>query len=144
MQVALMYTSNGTIFKVAVGFTSPHGPRKDTVAHWYQVKGTQRTVEWSRSNHDTPKMWSVGDEDWRDMKDWSLEVEGASDFIKNSGHGGIDGWPIDHFLKAIVEDTDMEMDVYKAVETAAPAIMAIESSIEGGTLKEVPDFRKGE
>jgi predicted dehydrogenase len=141
IQVANMHTSNDTILKVSAGFTSPHGPRKETAFHWYQVKGSQRTVEWCRTNHDKPKMWSVGDGDWQNM-DWSLVVEGASDFIKHSGHGGTDGWPIDHFLKAIVEDTDVEMDVYKAVETAAPAIMAVESSNEGGTLKEVPDFRE--
>jgi predicted dehydrogenase len=140
IQVADMYTSNDTIFRVSAGFTSPHGPRKETAFHWYQVKGSQRTVEWCRTKHDKPKMWSVGDDDWVD-KDWSTDVEGASDFIKNSGHSGSDGWPIDKFLTAIVEDIDVDMDVYKAVETAAPAIMAVESSNEGGTLKEVPDFR---
>jgi len=30
MQVALMHSSNDTIFRVAAGFTSPHGPRRNT------------------------------------------------------------------------------------------------------------------
>jgi hypothetical protein len=34
------------------------------------------------------------------------------------------------------------MDVYRAVETAAPAILAAKSAREGGILIEVPDFRK--
>ncbi len=141
MEVALMHTSNDTILRVAASFTSPHGPRKETGYHWYHVKGTHRTVEWSRSKHDNPKMWSLGDEDWKDM-DWSTKVDDASDFIRESGHAGSDGWPIDNFITAILEDTEVGMDVYKAVETAAPAILAAESSNEGGSLKEVPDFRK--
>ena len=33
------------------------------------------------------------------------------------------------------------MDVYRAVETAAPAILAAESAEKGGIMLEVPDFR---
>jgi len=43
---------------------------------------------------------------------------------------------------AIREDKPIDMDVYAAVETAAPAILAAESSNQGGVLLEVSDFRK--
>ena len=35
----------------------------------------------------------------------------------------------------------MTVDVYQAVETAAPAILAAQSAEQGGVLLEVPDFR---
>ncbi|MCQ6557479.1 Gfo/Idh/MocA family protein [Paenibacillus mendelii] len=143
MEIALMHTDNDTVLRVAAGFTSPHGPRGGTGAHWYHLKGSHRTVEWSRSLQDKPKMWSVNenDGDWQDM-DWSLTAKGATDFTRQSEHGGADGWPVDNFISAILTDAKLEMDVYKAVETAAPAILAAESSNEGGTLKIVPDFRE--
>ena len=46
-----------------------------------------------------------------------------------------------YFIDAIKNDTTPPMDVYKAVETAAPAIIAAESARRGGELLEVPDFR---
>lgn len=141
IQVALMRVDNDTIFRVAVGFTSSHGPRKETNFHWYQLKGSHGSVEWSRSDRDKPKMWLAAEGAWREME-WSIAVEGADDYMKSSGHGGSDGWPVDNFLKAIVYGAAVEMDVYAAVECAAPAIMAVESSNEGGILKEIPDFRK--
>ena len=47
-----------------------------------------------------------------------------------------------HFIDAIINDKTPAVDVYTAVETAAPAIMAAESARKGGALLEVPDFRK--
>jgi len=38
----------------------------------------------------------------------------------------------------------LEFDVYKAVETAAPAILAARSIAEGTKLIRVPDFRPSE
>lgn len=141
IEVALMHTDNDVVYRVATGFTSPHGMRKETGYHWYQLKGTKGSVEWNRTSEDKPKMWTAHDDRWRDMN-WSTDVEEASDYIRQSGHGGSDGWPIENFLQAILEDTPIEMDVYKAAECAAPAILAAESSHEGGALKDVPDFRK--
>jgi predicted dehydrogenase len=141
IEVALMHTSNDTIIRAAVGFSTPHGPRRHTSCHWYQVKGTQRTVEWSRSKADKPRMWSSGDDDWTEM-DWTLRSDQASEFVQTSGHGGVDGWPVESFVRAILEDSDVTMNVYEAVETAAPAILAAESADEGGIMKEVPNFRE--
>lgn len=142
LEVALMHTQNDTIMRLAAGFTSPHPPRAKISAHWYHVKGTKASVEWSRGLNDKPKLWHAGDNNWTDM-DWTPEIKDSEDFIKNSGHSGADWWPIDNFASAIINDTDTKMNVYKAVESAAPAILAAESSEEGGVLKLVPDFREG-
>jgi hypothetical protein len=46
-----------------------------------------------------------------------------------------------YFMDAILNDKTPPMDIYLALETAAPAILAAESARKGGILIEVPDFR---
>lgn len=140
IESAIMKTEKDTVMRVSAGFTSKHGHRKGTYSHWYQVRGTERTVEWSRSEIDEPKMWTEKD-GWQEM-DWTTQDKNAEEFIQKSGHGGADWWPIDSFIKAILNDTTPPMDVYKAVESAAPAIMAAKSAEQGGVMLEVPNFRK--
>lgn len=141
LETAIMHTEKDTVMRVSAGFTSKHGHRKGTYSHWYHVRGTECTTEWSRSEIDAPRMWTEKD-GWKEM-DWTTEDKEAEEFIRKSGHGGADWWPIDSFVKAILEDTTPPMDVYRAVESAAPAIMAARSAELGGVLLEVPDFRKG-
>lgn len=142
IEVALMHTSGDTVFRVAAGFTSPHGPRKQTGYHWYQVKGTAATAEWARSSEDNPRLWNASDGKWREMEEWTATSKDTDEFIRSSGHSSADGVPVVRFLQAIREDKPIDMDVYAAVETAAPAILAAESSNQGGVLLEVPDFRR--
>lgn len=140
IETAIMYTEKDTVMRVSAGFTSKHGHRKGTYSHWYHVRGTETTTEWCRSEIDTPKMWTEKN-GWEEM-DWTTEDRNAEEFIRKSGHGGADWWPIDSFAKAIIGDFTPPMDVYKAVESAAPAIMAARSAEAGGELMEVPDFRR--
>ena len=139
LQTALMYNSEDVIFSLRAGFTAPYGPKNELGAHWYQIKGSKATVETSRSTLDTMKLYRAGGE-WEEMH-WGTSDPDAPEHVRNAGHGGIDYYPIDAFISAIVNDTTPAMDVYKAVETAAPAILAVESASQGGVLLEVPDFR---
>lgn len=151
IEIAIMHTDNDTLFRLAAGFTTPHGPRRETQYHWHQVAGTLRTVEWARSNQDKPKMWTAprplqykpANTEWVEMDDWALMPKDVPEYILKSGHGGLDWYPMNNFIQTILGNEKLGMDVYEAVETAAPAIMAAESSEEGGALKFVPDFRKG-
>jgi hypothetical protein len=47
------------------------------------------------------------------------------------------------FIRAIREDSETELDVYGAADTAAPAILAAESVERGGIPIKVPSFRPG-
>lgn len=146
MECALMHNSNGAIFSLRAGFTSPHGHKKETYAHWYQIKGTECSVEWARSDmeHDEPKMFTLKD-GWTKPgwvgEDPNDEDAAIFEMFKGKGHGGIDYYPIHYFVDAILNDTTPPMDVFKAVESAAPAILAAESSEKGGIQLDVPDFR---
>lgn len=140
IESAIMYNSNDVIFNVRAGFTSPHSRQAETGAHWYHVVGTHGSVEWSRAETDKPKRWMNGS-GWEEKPEWTCADPNAEDYIRNSPHGGTDGYPIKYFAEAILNDTPPPMDVYKAVETAAPAIMAAKSASLGGVTLDVPDFR---
>ncbi|MCL2813423.1 MAG: Gfo/Idh/MocA family oxidoreductase [Oscillospiraceae bacterium] len=140
MQHAIMYNSDDILFSVRASFSMPHGDNCLTGTHWYQLKGTKASVETPRSTIDGGKKWTV-DDNWSEMPQHTEDDE-AEDYIKSSGHGGADFYPIDAMVNAILNDTTPPMDVYKAVETAAPAILAAESCEKGGVMLEVPDFRK--
>lgn len=139
LQTALMYNSNDTIFSIRAGFSSPYGPKSELGAHWYQIKGSKATAETSRSTLDPMKLYRAGGE-WEAMN-WGTQDPTQPEAVRNSAHGGADYFPIMHFIDAIVNDKTPLMDVYKAVESAAPAIKAAESARNGGILLEVPDFR---
>ena len=78
----------------------------------------------------------VGD----DIPDGPMDPNAPEEF-KRALHGGADYYPMYYFMDAILNDKTPPMDVYKAVETAAPAILAVESANKGGIMLEVPDFR---
>ena len=140
MQHAIMYNEDDVLFSVRASFSMPHGYNPVAGAHWYQIKGTKASVELPRSDIDSGKLYRYG-EGWSELPMQSDDPD-AEEHIRNSGHGGIDFYPIDSFVRAILEDSTPPMDVYKAVETAAPAILAAESCERGGVMLEVPDFRR--
>ena len=139
MQHAIMYNEDDVLFSVRASFAMPHGYNPVGWAHWYQIKGTQASVELPRSDLDGGKLYRHG-EGWTEMPMRSDDPD-APEHIRTGGHGGIDFYPIDAFVRAILDDTTPPMDVYKAVETAAPAILAAQSCEKGGVMLEVPDFR---
>lgn len=140
VEMALMYTANDTLLRMVAGFTSPHPHRKDSGCHWYHVTGTKAEVEWSRTLTDPPKLWTV-ENGWFEGDPWPFSDPDADELAKTAAHGGLDFYPIDNFVKAFMAGEWPPMHVYRAVESAAPAIIAARSSELGGVLLEVPDFR---
>lgn len=60
-----------------------------------------------------------------------------------SGHGGLDYYVFAHFADAVLYGVPLEFDVYRAVETAAPAIMVSKSIEQGEISLDAPGFRPG-
>ena len=141
MQVALMRTEKDAILRLAASFAQPH-PAQNT--HWYQLVGTAGRVEWRRSAHDLPKLWLAGAQmfDLADV-DWRRERSDAPPEARGSGHGDADHYVAAAFRAAVLDGHAPELDVYRAIETAAPAILAAESIRQGTRLLRVPDFRPG-
>lgn len=139
LQVALMKTKKDAILRLATGFTQPVPKRGH---HWYQIIGTRGCVEWRRSMRELPKMW-LADSQMYDVADvdWRMERLDAPSEARGSGHGDADYYVHAAFRDAVLGRKPLEFDVYQAIETAAPAILAAESIDRGSQLLRVPDFR---
>jgi len=141
LQVALMRTEKDAILRMATCFTQRFVPYH----HWYQVIGTRGCLEWRKSSRELPRIW-LADLQMHDYAevDWRYERVDAPSEARGAGHGGADYYVHIAFRDAVLGRKPLEFDVYKAVETAAPAILAARSIAEGTKLIRVPDFRPGE
>ncbi len=139
IQVALMKTEKDAILRMAIGFTQPVPHRGH---HWYQVIGTRGCVEWKRAARGLGGMW-LADAQMHDIAevDWRFEREDAPPEATGSGHSDADYYVHTAFRDAVLKTKPLELDVYKAMDTAAPAILAAESIAQGTQLIQVPDFR---
>ncbi len=140
-QAALMRTARGAILRLACSFSQPHPPRE---THWQQIIGTAGCVEWRRAPDDRPRLWLAADGDDAKVEvDWGYEREDEPEEARGSGHANLDYYVHAAFRDAVLGRRPLEFDVYQAVDTAAPGIVAAESIARGGRLLPVPDFRPG-
>ncbi len=147
VQAALMHTDNDVILRMATGHTTTALPRRGGVpscSHWHHVKGSEGALEWGRAPGDKAKLWVEG---WHlDAPvevDWRIARTDAPPEAAGSGHGDLDYFVFAQFADALLHDVAPEVDVYTAVETAAPAILAAKSIEEDNAPQEVPRFRPG-
>ena len=158
MEVALMHTAKGAILRFAANFTTPVSQ-----PHWYHLLGTKGEVETRRGNgeagyahfHPEPIMGDTVYRVPRTRYDWfHLDAEPPDDIVaelgaqlseaaRKTGHGGTDYYPVADFIDAIRDGKAPDIDVYRAVETAAPCIVAAQSAEQDGRMLDVPDFRPG-
>ena len=139
MQVALMKTEKGTVMRMAASFSQPH-PRREQ--HWQQVIGTLGSVEWRRSGRDKPKLWLENRQMFDKAEvDWRYERADAPPEARGSGHSDMDYYVHAAFRDAVRGIKPLDYDVYKAMDTTAPAILAAESIARNGEKLRVPSFR---
>ena len=139
IQVALMKTEKDTIIRMLNGFTQPR-PHGDH--HWWQMIGTKGSLEWRRSLRDKPKVWFSDTQmwDWAEA-DWRYERTVAPLEARGSGHSDADYYVHVYFRDAVLKGKPLEFDVYRVMDTMAPAIRAVDAMEEGGGVLKVPDFR---
>jgi predicted dehydrogenase len=139
MQVALMKTAKDTILRLAASFNQPF-PKKDY--HWLQLLGTAGSVEWRRTDYEKPKLWLAGHQMY-DMApvDWRYQRADEPAEARGTGHSNLDYYVHAAFREAVLGRAPLEYDVYKAMDTTAPALLAAESIAQGSQLMAVPDFR---
>jgi predicted dehydrogenase len=141
-QLALLHTAKDAVIKVARGSNTPVMKRGGTAHHWFHIKGTEGALEWPRSELDKPKMWVDG---WQMSQPvempWSTSRTDAPRSASGSGHGDADFYVFAQFADAVLRGVPPELDVYGAVDTAAPAILAAESILNDNQPFAVPDFR---
>ena len=144
MQVALMQTENDVLMRMAVGHATAAIKRGDMSGHWHHIKGTEGVLEWQRSDSEKPKLWI---EKWQLNQPievpWNTSRTDAPPEAVNSGHGDCDYYVFAQFADAVLRGVALEFDIYKAADTAAPAILSAVSIEQENAPQEVPDFRPG-
>jgi len=147
-QAVLMHTEKDTIIRFAAGFSAPVSEN-----HWYHLLGTKGEIETRRGKDESGYEYVfdkpvVNNSDYRMPRtatDWTFSEDSPERRLAaKTGHGGLDFWPVYDFAQVLLGRRERpDIDVYQAVETAAPAILAVESLKDGGALREIPDFRPG-
>jgi predicted dehydrogenase len=144
IETALMRTEKDTVLRLSAGFTVHQARRKLTMYHWYNVVGTKGSVETHRSDHDKMKLLIPETDGVSPREVWyDFDPKTTPPEALKSGHYGLDYWAVTKFADAVVSGTQPDMDVYRAAESAAPAIVAAQSAEEGSACLRVPDFRPG-
>jgi predicted dehydrogenase len=139
MQVALMKTAKDTIMRLATSFNQPF-PKNDY--HWLQLLGSAGSVEWRRTDYEKPKLW-LANQHMHDMAevDWRYQRTDEPIEARGTGHSNLDYYVHVAFRDAVLQRAPLEYDVYKAMDTTAPAILAADSIAKHSQLLAVPDFR---
>jgi len=150
MEVALMHTQKKAIFRFAANFTSPVGEN-----HWYHVQGTHGEIETRRGMEESGYQYVyekpiIGKHDYRKPRsvvNWDEQPDVSNDPLaaaaRATGHGGADFGPVHDFVNSQLDGTPPDIDVYQAMDTAAPCIVAAHSAERDGETLDVPDFRPG-
>jgi len=144
IEVALMHTEKDAILRLATSFHVPTLKVEPTGYHWYHIMGTKGRLETRRSQSDTMKMW-LPEHHMKDMAavEWDYLPGQIPQEAVGSGHHDADYFPMANFVKCILDDGPSPLDVYRAAEITAPALIAGESIDEAFKHLEVPEFRPG-
>ena len=62
---------------------------------------------------------------------------------KKRGHGGMDGIMVSRFIKCLINNEPMEIDVYDGAAWMSVSYLSERSIKEGGTVQYFPDFTNG-
>ena len=119
---------------------------------YYQLQGTKGVYEAPRGFGDNHKIWLTGMDGNTDSAKWR-GLDAYNDYLPerykkakeeelNAGHGGGDFFIVEDFVNAIYANTPPEIDVYKACEWTAVALLSELSVTNRGRTIEMPHFRK--
>ena len=151
-----MRLSKGTVMRFAAGFQAPASE-----SHWYHLFGTKGEVETRRGKGETgysylfpgPVVLERACRSPRTPQPWfhfqgqppEEIAHGLADELspeaRAAGHGGSDYYPVADFIRHLRDGATPDIDVYQAVDTAAPCILAARSAEQDGARLEAPDFR---
>ena len=146
--VTMCQLTNGKLARIRVDCLSPR-PHNMT---FYQLQGTKGVYEAPRGFGDDHKIWLTHmDENtdkakWRGLAEFNDYLPGryktATEAQKKAGHGGGDFFIVEDFINAIKSNAQPDIDVYKACEWTAVALLSELSVTNGGRMMDMPHFRK--
>ncbi|MBR6918297.1 MAG: Gfo/Idh/MocA family oxidoreductase [Clostridia bacterium] len=136
---------SGKLVKVRVDTISPR-PHALT---YYQIQGTKGCYEAPRLGGEAMIALATdedpqGFEKWRPLSDFNeyLPERFKSARAEGVSHGGGDYFIVEDFVAAIENNEQPYLDVYKAAEWTAVALLSQLSVTNGGRVMEMPHFRR--
>ncbi len=147
--VTLCQLKSGKLVKIRVDCLSPRPVPSTT---YFQLQCTKGAYESPRGGGDSAKIWlesfGSGSEktEWHQLDDFQAYLperyRQATDEQKKAGHDGSDYFIVQDFIEAIKSGRQPELDVYKACEWTAVALLSALSVTNNSRPMLMPDFRK--
>ena len=145
--VTMCQLASGKLVRIRVDCMSqrPHN------MNYYQIQGTKGVYESPRGMGDVGKVAFYDGtpesvKKWRPLGDFNeylpSRYKNATEEQKKTGHWGGDFFIIKDFVDACVNGTTPPIDVYKAAEWTAVALLSQLSVTNGSRVMEMPNFRK--
>jgi hypothetical protein len=117
----------------------------------YVLQGTKGAYQSARRPGEPNLVWLEGHspdkELWQDLAEYESEYlpepwRSLGEQATHAGHGGGDFFVARDWIASIVDDTDLTVDVYRALDFTVPGLVSEESIVRGGVPLDVPDFRE--
>ena len=141
---AMCVLESGKLIKIRVDTISP----RPHCLTYYQIQGTKGCYESPRTGGD--HVIAVATEDnpegfktWRPLSDFNdtLPERYKKGGGEGAGHGGGDYYIVEDFVEAVKTNTQPYLNVYRAAEWTAVALLSQLSVTNGGRIIEMPKFR---
>lgn len=147
--VTMCQLKSGKLVKIRIDCLSPRPVPSTT---YFQLQCTKGAFESLRGCGDSAKIWldSFGESQeksqWHPLSELDRYLPAryrqATDEQKTASHGGSDFFIVQDFIEAIRTGRQPELDVYKACEWTAVALLSALSITNGSRPIAMPDFRK--
>jgi hypothetical protein len=139
MEVGIMQTASGAVFKVLCGFSVQREPGM----HYYCLYGTEGMLETGRAVGLPDRGYFANDPDSSGpAPDPVPPVERvAPPEARLGGHGDSEWFMVHDFLESVLHDTPEPIDVYASLDMTVPGLCAHLSAEQGGVPVAVPDYR---
>ena len=139
LEVGLMQTASGAVFKVLCGFSIQREP----ALHYYCLYGTEGLLESGRAEGLPDCGFFASDPASRGpapdpVPPWECAAPPEASL---GGHGEAEWFMVHDFLESIRQGTPEPLDVYASLDMSLPGLCAHLSAERGGAPVEVPDFR---
>jgi predicted dehydrogenase len=141
LEVGLFYTASGAVIKILCGFSLVREP----AFHYYSVYGSKGCLETTRGTPDpfgTTLAYFDDVPHLRNMIRIPVDTQHSNvpHWAHELGHGTAEYAMLRAFADSILQDTPPPIDVRRALEMSVPGLVAHQSALQGGELREVPEF----
>ena|GEM_PF-177633 len=134
-QIALFHTAKGMLIQIMVTLNTLRPGE-----HRFRLFGIEGSLEWSLYE----KFCRRFDKKRKESDGWEVVDIGlaARDVDPHAGHGGTDITMAKHFVRCLLKNGTVPIDVYRSIEYSLPGIIAAQSADLGGAPIAIPDLRR--